>query len=231
VLAVIARAAAAAALLAACSASEPDPCGDAATCLRLNINGLLIDSIDQLELDVVIGGTTHSTVTTGMPGQLVSLPTSTSIKLAIPLPVISVDLIAAGRRAGVVVGLDGASAMVFGGDHHSVDLFLSSAFRCTEGELSCGYGVGLSGQPNWIYRCTDQVPIFDARCMRSCSGSFGSEVTCFDTGCAEGGHYCGGDKLDGDPHTLYICNQSRGTLPMRCPHSCVVTANGNDRCD
>ena len=225
----IARAAAAA-LLAACGTSQPDPCGDG-TCLRLNVNGLLIDSIDQLELDVVIGGTTHSTVTTGIPGQLISLPTSTSIKLAIPLPVLSVDLIAAGRRGGVVLGLAGASATVFGGDHQSVDLDLFHETPCTEGHLDCGYGLGLQGQADWLYRCTDQVPIFYARCLRACSGGFGSDATCADFGCDDGKHYCGGNKLEGDPYTLYTCNLDRGIMPIRCPHSCVVTTDGNDACN
>ena len=227
----IARAAAAAALLAACNTSEPDPCGDAATCLRLNVDGLLIESIDQLELDVVIGGATHSTVTTGTPGQRVSLPTSTSIKLAIPLPVISVAVIAAGRRDGVVVGVDGAAATVLGGDHQSVDLSLSGALPCTEGALSCGDGFGASGQRGWLYRCTDQVPIFYARCLHSCSGGFSSDATCFDTGCTDGGRYCGGDKLEGDPNTLYVCDLFSGTMPTKCPHSCAVSGNGNDTCN
>ena len=230
----IARAAAAAALLAsaACGTSEPDPCDGKTTCLRLDVAGFSIEAIEQLELDIVLGGTVHSTVTTGAPGQAISLPTSTSLSLVVPYPATNVDIVAAGRRAGQVVGIASASQTVFSGDHQSVELALSDLFFCDEDSLQCGSSVGLFRQASTIYRCTDRVPIFYGRCLRSCSsGTFGSDASCFDTGCAEGGRYCGGDKLDGDPHTLYVCNQSRGATPTKCPHSCVVTANGNDTCN
>jgi hypothetical protein len=231
--AVIARTIAAAALLAstACASSEPDLCTSTATCLRLNVDGLLIGQIDQLELDVVIGGTTHSTVITGTRGQRISLPTSTSITLAIPVPLLSVDLIAAGRRDGQVVGLDGASVMVLGGNQQSVELELREEVPCTEGHLDCGHAFGVPGQASWLYRCTDQVPLFYARCLRGCTGGFGSDADCFDTGCTDGGHYCGGNKLEGDPNTLYLCDTFRATMPTTCPHGCAISGDGHDACN
>ena len=229
----ITRAAAAALLAAtACASSPPEPCAGTQTCLRLNVDGFLIGSIDQLELDVVIGGTTHSTVTTGTRGEPISLPTSTSITLAIPVPLLSVDLIAAGRRDGKVLGLDGASVMVLGGNQQSIDLELTEQATCMEGHLDCGYAVDVRAQANWLYRCTDQVPLFSARCLHACTGGFGPSAACFDTGCTENGHYCGGNKLEGDPNSLYFCVDGRaGSSSSRCAHNCVISGDGNDTCN
>lgn len=49
-------------------------------------------------------------------------------------------------------------------------------------------------------------------------------LTCVDTG-----HYCGGDKLYGDPQILYTCNA--GGVPELnevCENACVVAAAGSD---
>ena len=141
----IARSVAAAALLAAlaCGTSEPDPCDGKTTCLRLDVVGFSISAIDQLELDIVLGGTIHSTVTVDASGQLISLPTSTSLAIDVPGPATSVDLVAAGRRAGQLVGIASASQNVFAGDHASVQLALSDLFFCDEDGLQCGSSVGL----------------------------------------------------------------------------------------
>ena len=42
--------------------------------------------------------------------------------------------------------------------------------------------------------------------------------------------YCGGDKLDGDPQTLYVCMAGAGTSPQRCAAGCVVRAGNDDAC-
>ncbi len=50
-------------------------------------------------------------------------------------------------------------------------------------------------------------------------------------GCVAGGLYCGGDKVIGDPSTLYKCNGS-GTPSVveKCAAGCMVNAGSNDSC-
>lgn len=226
----IARAAAAAALLAGCAATAPDPCGDALTCVRLDVSGLLIDQIDQLQLDIVLGGRVHSTVTTGTRGQHISLPTSTSIKLSTMSLPTTVDVVAAGRRDGQVVGLASGAVTVLLNDHASLRLELSDLERCTEDRLVCGSSVGVFDHSDTIYRCIDGAPIFYARCFRSCSDFRAGDAVCSDFGCTQGGHYCGGDKVEGDPFTLYTCDGIDGVMPTRCPGECLALGGGNDHC-
>jgi hypothetical protein len=51
--------------------------------------------------------------------------------------------------------------------------------------------------------------------------------------CVLHGYYCGGDKVDGDPRSLYQCepNGSGGVMAvfrMKCPNGCIVGAAGVD---
>ena len=46
--------------------------------------------------------------------------------------------------------------------------------------------------------------------------------------CIDTGFYCGGDKLDGDPQTLYRCQDGIGVDGMVCPDGCIVQAPGQD---
>lgn len=46
--------------------------------------------------------------------------------------------------------------------------------------------------------------------------------------CTAGAFYCGGDKLAGDPQTVYVCAAGAGTQPMTCANGCVVAAAGSD---
>jgi hypothetical protein len=48
--------------------------------------------------------------------------------------------------------------------------------------------------------------------------------------CQDGGNYCGGDKVDGDPKTLYVCMSGLGTKPRECPDGCVVRPGSDDIC-
>jgi hypothetical protein len=48
--------------------------------------------------------------------------------------------------------------------------------------------------------------------------------------CTDGGLYCGGDKLDGDPQTLYRCAAGVGTAPTPCLHACDVRVGRDDAC-
>ena len=46
-----------------------------------------------------------------------------------------------------------------------------------------------------------------------------------------GGFYCGGDKLSGDPRTLYRCNRpSAPTVVHRCAAGCSVNPGRDDSC-
>lgn len=46
--------------------------------------------------------------------------------------------------------------------------------------------------------------------------------------CTAGALYCGGDKLAGDPESVYVCAQGAGTQAMRCANGCVVAPAGTD---
>jgi hypothetical protein len=50
-------------------------------------------------------------------------------------------------------------------------------------------------------------------------------------GCVAGSLYCGGDKVSGDPSTLYRCTGgSAGTVVEACARGCSVNAGANDSC-
>lgn len=47
--------------------------------------------------------------------------------------------------------------------------------------------------------------------------------------CVTGGYYCGGERIAGDPRSLYRCNQDgSGTLTTTCATSCIVAPVGSD---
>lgn len=50
--------------------------------------------------------------------------------------------------------------------------------------------------------------------------------------CVENGTYCGGDKVPGDPNTLYRCNAD-GTVTAieRCANGCSINPGRNDTCN
>jgi hypothetical protein len=221
--------AAATGALAACPA--PDPCEGIPTCVNIRVDGLLIDAIDQLELDLVYAGI-HDTLTIGQVGRDVELPIA--IPLTIDLPSVSqiaVDVVAAGRRAGSVVGLDFGSTSVLQGFDSDLSLSLFPGTQCTEGAVYCGGTGTVIAESQSLYRCAQGVPIFYARCTTSCSPHFSAPAACVGLGsCRDGGSYCGGHVLDGDPNTLYICSHFEGTSPTPCPAGCAVADDGQDSC-
>ena len=225
-------------LLAACTQvdlpADPaaDPCADVATCVRLDVDSRVILTIDQLELDVVYAGH-HATTTTGTVGKTVDLPFSLALTLDLPdPPLIQVDLIAAGKLGGSVLGAAAASTTVQQGHHATGNVFLEPTDPCVEGALYCGgTSSGVDGDLKTLYRCTGGVPIFYAQCSSGCTHLFEPNAVCFGGGlCRDGGTYCGGDLLDGEPNTLYVCSLFAGTNPMPCPAGCVVRGDGNDAC-
>jgi hypothetical protein len=54
--------------------------------------------------------------------------------------------------------------------------------------------------------------------------------TCAGVGgtCVETGLYCGGDKVDGDPSSLYRCTSGAGAFVMECANGCVIGSPGHD---
>ncbi|WP_394829376.1 hypothetical protein [Pendulispora albinea] len=50
--------------------------------------------------------------------------------------------------------------------------------------------------------------------------------------CVAGGSYCGGDKVTGDPNTLYRCNADgkTATVIRSCAHGCSVNSGRDDSC-
>ena len=234
--------AAGAGLLVACTQTDmpgdqpADPCAAAATCVDLEIDSFMFLTIDQLELDVVIDRqhAAGSPRTTGTVGQTVDLPTSLHLALDLPGPSpIDVDVIAAGKLNGSVLGTAGRSVTVQQGQQATVGIFLQRADPCVEGELYCGGTDSTAGADgNTLYRCTGGVPIFYASCSSVCLGLHVPHAVCYGGGgtCRDGGTYCGGDAIDGDPNRLYVCSHSGTMTSMLCPRSCVVRGGGNDAC-
>jgi hypothetical protein len=219
----------AAGLLGACS-SSPDPCGDAATCVRVDVDSFTIETIDQLELDLVYRSV-HATTTIGDPGSALNLPVSTAIVLDLSGALIDLDVVAAGRLDGAVLGAAAASAMVQQGQRTSITLHLTPFNRCFEGELYCGGVSPILADFLSLYRCTNGVPLHYARCSSGCTPYQRTNGVCAGTGiCRDGGRYCGGHVLDGDPFTLYVCEDLRGIEPRKCAGACLVQGDGDDTC-
>ena len=221
--------AAGAGLLAACSSG--DVCAGAATCIQLEVDSLGVHAIDQLELDVVYAGV-HATTTTGTSGEQVELPLALPIVINLPnVPVIDIDVIAAGRLRRSVIGVDAASTHVQQGYHEMLRVFLFPVSPCTEGALYCGGTSGVLADITSLYRCIEGVPIFYARCGRGCTSYLTDQGECVGGGlCRDGGTYCGGHVLDGDPGVLYVCSDFDGTAPQPCPRGCLVRGDGDDAC-
>jgi hypothetical protein len=219
-----------AALLAGCTTGAA-PCAGVPTCVRLDVDGLAVRTIDQLELDLVYADH-HATTTVGVRGDPMELPFSIPLTLDLPSPpLITITAIAAGRLNGSVIGLDAATTTVQQGYHASLNLFLSAAHGCTEGRLYCGGTGDAQGDGESLYRCTDQVPIFYMRCSTGCIPRSDDHAVCAGRAlCRDGGTYCGGHALDGDPGTLYVCQDFRATTPRPCPRGCVVHGDGDDAC-
>jgi hypothetical protein len=208
-----------------------DPCAAAGTCVRLEVDSSVIHTIDQLELDVVYAGH-HATITTGTVGTTIELPFSFPLKLNLPgSPLIDVDLVLAGKLGGRVIGADAGSTTVQQGYHASVFFLLGPIDPCSEGTLYCGGIPGVFADTRSLYRCTGGVPIFYTECSSGCTDRRDEGGLCYGLGlCRDGGTYCGGHVLDGDPNTLYACHSFKGSVVMQCPAGCVVRGDGDDAC-
>jgi hypothetical protein len=219
-------------LAGACSSSEDDPCAGATTCLRLEVDGFVVQTIDQLELDLRYAGY-HATTTLGTNGGPMELPVSTAIRFDVPgSGLLSIDVLVAARLSGALLGAAGQSKkMIQQGHEDSLTLYLSPYTPCTEGSLSCGGPFALSLDYKSLYRCMQGLPRLYASCSDGCTER-DDEAVCFGADlCREGGTYCGGHAVDGDPFTLYVCHNYDGVQPVTCPRGCVVRGDGNDTCE
>jgi hypothetical protein len=160
------------------------------------------------------------------------LPAVTAIELGTLAAPITVALVVAGERGGAVVGSAVATTPVAPGAHVSLHLTLTAGpTGCTDGALYCG-GDKLPGDPQTLYRCNaGRVPTARGACAGGCLVRSGQNDACKGTGgtCVVPGFYCGGDKLDGDPQTLYTCEAGGGgTVKTVCANGCQINKAGQD---
>lgn len=220
-------------LVASCTSGANDPCAGAATCVRIDVVSQTVATIDQLELDVVYGERHATTTTQAAGGRSTALPLSTAIVLDITDdPALAVGVVAAGKLGASVLGTGAASVVVAPGEHATIVLELSPVDDCVAGAFYCG-GDRLAGDPQTLYQCNaGGVPIARGACGAGCLVRPAHNDVCRASGggCQDGGLYCGGDKLDGDPQTLYLCMAGVGTSPSTCPAGCAVRSGGDDMC-
>lgn len=213
-------------LLAACT--QDDPCaGVTGTCVTLHVTSPEVKRIDVLDVDL-LAGTFHETPTT-QSGGATSLPLETALELALPGD-LDLGIVAAGTLGGAVVGTGSTRLTVADGQHVAARLELATPAACTDGAMYCG-GNSIAGSSDTLYRCqVAGAPLARGVCAGGClvrpakgDACAGAGGTCVDTGL-----YCGGDKVDGDPQSLYRCMSGTGTLVMECPNGCVIGSPGHD---
>lgn len=218
-------------VLAACG--DPDPCAEIdGACLVVEVTSSTVDRIDQLELDIVYGDRHGTTTTQAEGGRVVALPLSTAIAIESSSP-LTVGVVAAGKLGGVVRGTGASSASLGIGAHDTIVIELAPIGDCVAGGLYCG-GDKLAGDPETLYQCNGGgVPLARGVCESGCIVRPTADDACRASAgiCVDGGFYCGGDKLDGDPQTLYRCSAGAGVAGVTCADGCIVGAAGtDDRC-
>jgi hypothetical protein len=214
------------ALFALGACSEEDVCaGRAEACIALRVDGP-IEVIDQLELDLLYDGV-HATITTQRPG-----PTRPPI--LVPIEIVldertHVGIVVAGKLGGNVLGTGAVSVELGVVEHRALSIELAEPQDCTAGSFYCG-GDKLAGDPQTLYQCNaGGVPLARGRCRVACTVRPTDDDACTDPEpCVEGGRYCGGDKLTGDPQSLYTCTNGAGTNRTECTDGCVINPPGQD---
>lgn len=219
-------------VLVLASCGDVNPCADVATaCLAVHVESDTIDEIDQLELDLLYGELHATTTTQADGGQVIALPLALGIRLPGTDP-LAVGIVAAGKLSGVVLGTGAASIVVEPDQHAAIEIRLAPIEVCVAGSFYCG-GDKLAGDPDTLYQCNGGgVPLARGVCTAGCIVRPTDDDTCRADGgpCTNGGLYCGGDELDGDPQTLYTCAGGVGTSGMTCADGCVVRPGQDDAC-
>lgn len=216
-------------VLAACG--DGNPCDDVdGTCITLRVSSDEIAAIDQLELDVLYGDTHGTQATQPANGGAVDLPLSTTIALAITAES-PVGIVAAGKLGGAVLGTGAASTTIAPDTQASIELVLAPPAVCVAGAYYCG-GDKVAGDPETLYQCNGGgVPLARGRCTHGCEVRPTEDDVCLGgpERCEEGGFYCGGNELSGDPRTRYRCGAAGEALaPMECANGCVIAPAGQD---
>lgn len=216
-------------LLAACS--DPAPCDDVAgRCIAVHISAPDISTIDQLDLDILYGFR-HDVAHTQLDGgRAVSLPVDTAILLDSTAASLEVGVVAGGKLAGNLLGTGAASATLAPDEHATLAIVLAPPAACQDASFYCG-GDQVAGDPATLYQCdAGAVPQARGRCLNGCTINPAADDTCAagpDT-CVEGGFYCGGNKLVGDPRSRYRCMGGVGTAPQVCANGCEIKPAGFD---
>ena len=214
-------------LIALVGCATDDPC-DAVSgiCVTLHVASPTVAAIDQLELDLSWGD--HHATTTLQPDGVAALPLVTAVAIAGTAPRLAV--VGAGKLSGDVLGT-GANATPLA-EHAVLELVLADPGTCVAGAHYCG-GDKLAGMADTIYACNGGgVPIARGTCAAGCMTRPALDDACAAANgpCSEGGLYCGGDKLAGDPGTLYRCSGGAGTVVMTCATACEINSGSDDSC-
>lgn len=216
-------------LLVGCG-GEADPCADIpGTCVTLRVTSESVPEISELQLDILYGTRHLTTRTQPDDGGRAALPLATAIGIDDPIAA-RFGVVAGGSLDGMLLGTGAASTVLDADVRVELDIELTPLLGCTVGTLYCG-GNLVSGDAGTLYRCeADGPPSARGYCNGGCITSLSGQDACRGVGgpCVDTGFYCGGDKLDGDPQTLYTCNDGVGTMPRVCPNRCVVAEVGRD---
>jgi hypothetical protein len=231
------------ALLVACGGSD-DPCdGVVATCVTVRITSESVAAIDTLQLDISYAGF-HDTATT--TAGRTALPLATALELDGATAAVIVDIVAAGKLAGAVLGTGyQRTPELAPGDHLLLELPIAlRPVPCLAG-FYCG-DTKVDGDPETLYLChqggagdpdgTPEADVPTARgvCVNGCNHNDGANDVCFggNTPCTVGNTYCGGHKLDGDPLTLYRCPTSGDPVKVSdCAAAGKICANSGTDTD
>ena len=214
-------------LIVVAGCATDDPCaGVSGTCVTLHVTSPTVKTIDQLELDLSWGD--NHAVTTLQPEGTASLPLLGAV--AISGTAAKLAIVGAGKLSGQVLGTGAAATAL--ADRASLELVLADPGSCVAGARYCG-GDKLAGMADTVYECNaGGVPIARGACAAGCVTHPTVDDACAaaNAPCTEGGLYCGGDKLAGDPSTLYRCSNGAGTVVMTCATSCEVHTGSDDGC-
>ncbi|HEY5935095.1 MAG TPA: hypothetical protein VIU61_10685 [Kofleriaceae bacterium] len=219
-------------LLTLVACGDPAPCDDVAgACVALSVESATVTEIDHLELDVLYGED-HGTTTTTPGGGVATLPLETAIELELDgAGPQEVGIVAAGKLGGVTLGTGAAQATLAGGEHATLAIVLGPPGDCMAGGFYCG-GDKLAGDPETLYQCNGGgVPLARGRCALGCIIRPAADDACRGAGgCVEASDYCGGNKVDGDPQTLYTCTAGVAANPRPCANGCVINPGDDDEC-
>jgi hypothetical protein len=222
------------ALGTAASCDAPAACDEiAGTCIALHVRSESITAVDSLQLDLLYG-IKHSTTATALAGgALAELPLVTAIDLGTTSGPLRVGIVAAGLQRDEVLGTGAITRSVDPGMHVDATIVLQPPEACVAGQFYCG-GHGVAGDPQTLYACdTAGVPRARGLCVSSCGAGTNGMDTCRGEGiCNEGGLYCGGNVLDGDPQSRYRCISGKPAERLICETACVIAPqNVRDDCE